>query len=340
MSGVAVLTAWLIALPVGLVLGHVGRGGFVALNVANVGRAVPSFAVLVLAAELHSASASSPRTSPSSPLAMPPMVTNAYIGVRDVDADIARGGPGHGHDAAPAAGRVELPLAVPLVMAGVRTAAVQVVATATLAALVAGGGLGRFIVDGLAQRTPRQLLAGAFLVAGALRGHRGGAGTGPASAGRPVGYGRRRSSRGGTRVMRSCRRTVPRRSHGGGRRYWRCRPAGATSDDSDDDAPGSKGSSSSRAATSPSRTSWPTSTPPPSGEGLRRRPSSRISASARCVAPARERRGRPRSRVCRPATSSTCSRVRPRATRRPSIVKLRDAPPAQGADRPRSRRRP
>src|SRR5439155_25322459 len=98
-------------------------------------------------------------------LAIPPIVTNSYVGVRDVDADVREAARGMGMTGWELLWRVELPLAPPLAMAGIRTSAVQVVATATLAAETAGGGLGRFIVDGLAQRDDVQVFAGALRVA-------------------------------------------------------------------------------------------------------------------------------------------------------------------------------
>ena len=98
-------------------------------------------------------------------LGVPPIVTNAYTGIRQVDPDVIEAARGMGMTGGRILRRVELPMAVPLIMAGIRTAAVQVVATATLAAEVAWGGLGRYIVDGLAQHDTVQLFAGAVLIA-------------------------------------------------------------------------------------------------------------------------------------------------------------------------------
>lgn len=164
LSVVCVLVAAAVALPIGVGLGHVGRGGAVAVNLANVGRAIPSFAILVLATEMVGIGVR-PAFVALVALALPPMVTNAYVGVRGVDPEVREAARGMGMTGAQVLGRVELPLSLPLVLAGVRTAAVQVVATATLAALVAWGGLGRYIVDGLAQRDFVQVFAGAVLVA-------------------------------------------------------------------------------------------------------------------------------------------------------------------------------
>ena len=164
MSGTTVLLAAVLALPLGIWLGHTGRGGALAINVSNVGRAIPSFAILVIAAQLFGIGWK-PAFVALVALAIPPMVTNAYVGMQEVDPDVRESAAGMGMTGAQSLWRIELPVALPLVMAGVRTAAVQVVATATLAALVAWGGLGRFIVDGIAQRDFVQVFAGALLVA-------------------------------------------------------------------------------------------------------------------------------------------------------------------------------
>lgn len=164
MSGAATLTAVVIALPVGLILGHSGRGGLVAVNVSNVGRAIPSFALLVFGAQLFGIGAK-PAYIALVALAVPPIVTNSYTGVRQVDRDMVEAARGMGMGEARILAQVEVPVAVPLVMAGVRTAGVNVVATAGLAALVGWGGLGRYIVDGLAQGDRVQLFSGAVLVA-------------------------------------------------------------------------------------------------------------------------------------------------------------------------------
>lgn len=164
MSASATLTALLVALPIGLLLGHTGRGGLVAVNLSNVGRAIPSFALLVFGAQIFGVGAV-PAYLALVALAIPPVVTNAYTGVREVDRDVVEGARGMGMGEAQILFRVELPVAVPLVMAGVRTTGVQVVATATLAAVVGWGGLGRFVVDGLAQGDRVKLFAGALLVA-------------------------------------------------------------------------------------------------------------------------------------------------------------------------------
>src|ERR1700682_157798 len=164
LSAESVAIGALIALPVGIVLGHYGRFGNLAINVSNGGRAVPSFGILVIAFHVFGLAAL-PIIIALTALAIPPMVTNSYVALREVDPDIKEAARGMGYRELAQVLRVELPLAVPLIMAGVSTSAVQVVATATLAALIAGGGFGRYIVDGLARSDNPRLLAGALLVA-------------------------------------------------------------------------------------------------------------------------------------------------------------------------------
>lgn len=168
-SGVA--AAALIAVPLGLGLGHAGRGSFLAINVAGVGRALPTFALLVFAFLLLVRAAPSlafgfwPTFLAMVPLALPPILTNTYVAVRGVDRDVVEAARGMGMREGQILRAVELPLGLPLILAGLRTAAVAVVATATLGALVAGGGVGRYIVDGLALQEYERLFAGAVLVA-------------------------------------------------------------------------------------------------------------------------------------------------------------------------------
>lgn len=163
MSVAATVAGAAVALPIGILLGHWGRFGGLAVNISNVGRAIPSFAILVIALQLFHIGAK-PAFVALVLLAIPPMVTNSYVALREVDADVKDAARGMGYRDRAQLFRVELPLALPLIMAGIRTSAVQVVATATLAALVAWGGLGRFIIDGLAQRDYVQLFSGAVLV--------------------------------------------------------------------------------------------------------------------------------------------------------------------------------
>lgn len=169
LSGLAVLVAAAIALPIALYSGHTGRFGFLLINVANIGRTVPSLALLAFALPISFALGLGlgfwPTLIALVPLAIPPILTNAYVAVRNVDRDVIEAARGMGLSERAILGRIELPLGLPLVLAGTRTAAVNVVATATLGALVAGGGLGRYIVDGLALQEYDRLFVGALLVA-------------------------------------------------------------------------------------------------------------------------------------------------------------------------------
>ena len=171
-SGLAVLVGLLVALPVGLYLGHTGRFAFVAVNIANIGRAIPSLAAIALAIPIagtllgvQNGLGFWPTFLALIPLAIPPILTNAYVAVRGVDKDVIEAARGMGVNGVGILRQIELPLALPLILAGIRTAAVNVIATATLGALVAFGGLGRYIVDGLALQEYDRLFAGALLVA-------------------------------------------------------------------------------------------------------------------------------------------------------------------------------
>jgi osmoprotectant transport system permease protein len=170
MAGVATVAACVLALPGAVWLGHKRRFGTVAVNLANVGRAIPSFALLVIGIGAfglleYPVMGSFTAFLALVALAVPPLVTNAYVAVAEVPDELRDAAKGMGMSELDVLRRVELPVAAPLLMAGVRTAAVQVVATATIAAFVGAGGLGRFILDGNAVRDEAQIFAGALLVA-------------------------------------------------------------------------------------------------------------------------------------------------------------------------------
>ncbi|GAA1929882.1 ABC transporter permease subunit [Streptomyces sodiiphilus] len=166
LTGVSLLLACAVALPPALWLGHTGRGGALAVNISNAGRAVPTFAVLVLLVLSPLGSHGDlPVIIALVLFAVPPLLTNAYVGVAEADRDVVQAARGMGMSPGQLLARVELPLAFPLIATGVRTAAVQIVATATLAALPGGGGLGRIITAGFATHRTAQVVAGAVLVA-------------------------------------------------------------------------------------------------------------------------------------------------------------------------------
>ncbi|MEU5312205.1 ABC transporter permease [Streptomyces sp. NPDC021562] len=163
---VCLVVSCLVALPVALVLGHLGRGGALAVNISNVGRAVPTFAVLVLLLLTPVGRwGEGPTVVALVLFAVPPLLTNAYVGMREVDRSVVRAARGMGMTGRQMLFRVELPLALPMVLTGVRIAAVQLVATATIAALAGGGGLGRIITAGFNLASTPMVVAGAILVA-------------------------------------------------------------------------------------------------------------------------------------------------------------------------------
>ncbi len=170
-SGAAVAIACAIAVPLGLFIGHTGRARFLAVSIANIGRAVPSFGILVIAYVVVLKLAASlafgftPTVVALVLLAIPPILTNTYVGVESVDRDTVESARGMGMSEREVLLGLEVPLAAGLIMAGVRTSSVTVVATATLSALIGGGTLGRYIVDGFAQSDNGMLIAGSILVA-------------------------------------------------------------------------------------------------------------------------------------------------------------------------------
>jgi len=163
-SLLATAIAAAIALPIGVYIGHTGRGALFAVNLTNLGRAIPSLGIIILMFTIFGFGII-PVLVTLFALAIPPIVTNSYIGVRSVDPDVRQAAEGMGMRGRQVLWQVELPMATPLIMAGIRTSAVQVVATATLAAFVGLGGLGRYLIDGLAQRDLAEVVGGAILVA-------------------------------------------------------------------------------------------------------------------------------------------------------------------------------
>jgi osmoprotectant transport system permease protein len=168
LSAAALLVAGAIALPLGSLIGHTGRGALVAINLANVGRAIPSIAILGLALpftiQVFHQLEFWPTFITLVVLGVPPILTNAYVGIRDVDPELMEAARGMGMNALQLLWGVELPIALPVIVAGVRTAALQIVATATLGAWVAEGGLGRYIFDGLDRQEYDRMFVGALLV--------------------------------------------------------------------------------------------------------------------------------------------------------------------------------
>lgn len=166
----ATVIAAVIALPLGLWLGHIRRFGTAAINIGNIGRAVPTFGLMALAQQVWGRD-ELPLVGPVVgvvalvALAVPPILINTYTGMAGVPDGVREAARGMGYTGRASALRVELPVALPLVIAGLRVAAVQVLATAAFVAVFGFGGLGRFIVDGLAQQDDGELVAGALVLA-------------------------------------------------------------------------------------------------------------------------------------------------------------------------------
>lgn len=175
LSAIPLALAMLMALPLGAWIGHTGRAANLVINVTNIGRAIPSLAILAVATMvlnvplvglgLRSVSAEAATVIAMTALAIPPILTNTYVGISEVDRDLVDAGRGMGMRAGQILRLIEVPVGLPIILGGIRTAAVQVVATATLGAVFATGGFGRYIIDGIAQRRNDEVFAGAVMVA-------------------------------------------------------------------------------------------------------------------------------------------------------------------------------
>ena len=165
MTAAAVITAAAVALPLGIALGHARRGGGVTVVLSNVSRALPTLALLTLFAASAIGFGNRAVIIAAAIFAFPPILTNAFTGMTGVDPAVREAAVGQGLTRWQVALRVELPLAWPLIAAGLRVSASQTVATIPLAALVAGGGLGVIINTGLATQRYGEVLAGGVLVA-------------------------------------------------------------------------------------------------------------------------------------------------------------------------------
>jgi osmoprotectant transport system permease protein len=171
LAGASLLVALAIALPLGLWVGHTRRGTRAVAQIANVGRALPTLAVIALVLPITAAIDPQngfkiyPAVVAMVVLAIPPILVNAQTGVLEVDADLVEAGRGMGMRGDQLVRGVEVPVALPVILGGVRSAAVQVVATLTLAAIFGGPGLGRYLVEGLAQQDDGMLFGGVVLVA-------------------------------------------------------------------------------------------------------------------------------------------------------------------------------
>ncbi|MDQ1537294.1 MAG: osmoprotectant transport system permease protein, partial [Actinomycetota bacterium] len=170
-SLMALVIAALIAIPLGLYIGHTGRGRYFVVNIVGAARAIPTLGLLFLAVLLLGPRLSgdvaflAPTGVVLVVLAIPPILSGTYAGVESVEPDARDAARGMGMRGTEVLWHVEFPCALPLVMSGIRSATLQVISTATIAAVVGLGGLGRFLIDGLAVRDTPQTASGAVLVA-------------------------------------------------------------------------------------------------------------------------------------------------------------------------------
>lgn len=171
LSAVSLAAGVAVALPIGLYIGHTGRGARSVIAVANIGRAVPSLGWLGMAYPITVALLARnglgfwPTFVALVALAIPPIVTNAYAGLREVDPELREAGRGMGMRELELLRQVEIPIAMPVILAGVRASAVTVVATATLSSIVGGGTLGAYVVQGLFINDLPRVVGGAIMVA-------------------------------------------------------------------------------------------------------------------------------------------------------------------------------
>ncbi|GLZ38435.1 ABC transporter permease [Actinokineospora sp. NBRC 105648] len=166
-TGLAVLVSALVAIPLGAYIGHTGRGGTVVVGIVNSFRALPELGLLILLVlAMGVLLAVQALTIALVSMAVPVLLAGTYAGVRNVDRAVVDAARGMGMREWEILWKVELPNALPLILGSIRAATLQVIATASIAAAVSLGGLGRFVVDGNAFREYDQMAAGAVLIAG------------------------------------------------------------------------------------------------------------------------------------------------------------------------------
>ena len=162
-TGVAVAVSALIAIPIGLLIGHTGRGSFLVVTGVNALRAMPTLGVLLLGVLLWGLGLLPP-TVALTLLGVPPLLAGTYAGIANVDPNLVDAARSMGMTETQVLTRVEIPNALPLILGGLRTATLQIVATATVAAYASLGGLGRYLIDGIKVRQFHIALVGAILV--------------------------------------------------------------------------------------------------------------------------------------------------------------------------------
>jgi osmoprotectant transport system permease protein len=171
LSMAALVLTIAIALPIGLLVGHTRRGGELAVNLANIGRALPTLALITIVLPITAAIDPQlgfkvyPTMIALIVLGIPPILVNAYVGISGIDAELVESARGMGLRERQILSRVEIPVALPILAGGIRSAATQIVATATLGAIFGGVGLGRYLVEGIAQNDNGKIFGGVTLVA-------------------------------------------------------------------------------------------------------------------------------------------------------------------------------
>ncbi|WP_336205922.1 ABC transporter permease [Nonomuraea sp. LPB2021202275-12-8] len=163
-SVLALALAMLIAIPLGLLIGHTGRGGVAVVLSANLARALPTLGMLVLFVLLLGTASIWPVIIPLVLLAVPPILVNTFEGIRGVDPELRDAAYGMGLRGGQVLGRVLVPVALPLILLGLRLSAIQVVATTTVAAYTGLGGLGRYVIDGFATKDYASVVGGSVLI--------------------------------------------------------------------------------------------------------------------------------------------------------------------------------
>jgi osmoprotectant transport system permease protein len=162
-TGVSLLVTVLIAVPLGILIGHTGRGTVVVVNIANAWRSIPTLGLLVIAV-IELGFSPLAWLIPLVVLGIPPILVNTCEGVAGVDPELKDAARGMGMTSGQLVRKVEIPVALPLIVLGLRTGAIFIVATATIAAYIGNGGLGRYIIDGLAASNYGEVAGGAALV--------------------------------------------------------------------------------------------------------------------------------------------------------------------------------
>lgn len=161
---IALVISAVIALPIGLLIGHTNRGAFVAIGLGNLGRSLPTFGLVLLLVTIFGVY-QWPVILALVVLAVPPILAQTYAGIRSVDPSAVQAAVGMGMRPMQVLFKAELPMALPLIIGGLRSALLQLTATATIAAYASFGGLGRLLIDGLSRAEYDQIFAGAVMVA-------------------------------------------------------------------------------------------------------------------------------------------------------------------------------